>query len=138
MIPLLAATALPAAAQATTEELLAGMVTEEVEPGVFPVVDDGVRDLSGLGTFGGDSVPIAPDGVVWVCSERTGRLFRLGGAEAQTVGCPFASMIIAADGRLWLSDHDTDSIRSFDPYAHPVQSQCPDRPVCARERTTCR
>ena len=28
----------------TTEELLAGMVTEEVEPGVFRVVNDGVRD----------------------------------------------------------------------------------------------
>ena len=30
----------------TTEELLSGMVTEEVEPGVFRVVHDGVRDLT--------------------------------------------------------------------------------------------
>ena len=30
----------------TTDELLAGMVTEEVEPGVYRVVNDGVRDLT--------------------------------------------------------------------------------------------
>ncbi len=30
----------------TTEELLTGMVTEEVEPGVFRVINDGVRSLS--------------------------------------------------------------------------------------------
>ena len=30
----------------TTDELLSGMVTEEVEPGVLRVVNDGVRDLS--------------------------------------------------------------------------------------------
>ena len=30
----------------TTEELLSGVVTKEVEPGVFRVVNDGVRDLT--------------------------------------------------------------------------------------------
>ena len=30
----------------TTEEMLSGIVTEEVEPGVYQVVNDGVRDLS--------------------------------------------------------------------------------------------
>ena len=47
--------ATPAAAQSstTTEELLSGMVTEEVELGVFRVVNDGVRDLGALrGTWG--------------------------------------------------------------------------------------
>ncbi len=29
----------------TTDELLSGMVTEEVEPGVLRIVNDGYRDL---------------------------------------------------------------------------------------------
>ena len=45
VIPLLGAVAAPAAARSSTEELLAGMVTEEVEPGLYRVMDDGVRDL---------------------------------------------------------------------------------------------
>ena len=55
VIPLSGAVAVPAAAGSPTmtEELLSGMVTEEVEPGVLRVVSDGVRDL--VVPEGGDS-----------------------------------------------------------------------------------
>ena len=50
----------------TTEALLAGMVTEEVEPGVFRAINDRVRDLSypppSVGSF---MVDVTPDGSVW-------------------------------------------------------------------------
>ena len=116
VIPILSVLAAPVAAQSptATEALLAGMVTEEVEPGVFRVDNDGVRDLSGIGTWGLNSLAIAPDGVVWVCSERTARPFPLGESEAQMVACPVLSMAVAADGSVWLIDLDSDSIRSFD------------------------
>jgi hypothetical protein len=97
----------------TTDALLSGMVTEEVEPGVYRVVDDGVRDLSDLEAFGVNSLAIAPDGVVWVYSEHTG-LFHLAGAEAQKAASPLGSMVVAADGSVWLTDDGTERIRSFD------------------------
>ena len=84
VIPLLGAVAAPAAAQSptTTEELLAGMVTEEVEPGVLRVVNDGVRDLSfPVGGWGvsGFMVDVTPDGSVWLSAREGGHgLFRLG------------------------------------------------------------
>ena len=82
-ITLLAAVATPVAAQSptTTEELLSGMVTEEVEPGVFRVVHDGVRDLSyPLGGWGyvGFIVDVTPDGGVWLSAMWAHGLYRLG------------------------------------------------------------
>ena len=73
VIPLLGAVAAPLAAQSptTTEKLLSGMVTEEVEPGVYRVVNDGVRDLAltfeeGLDSLPGTNVIAGLDGSVWV------------------------------------------------------------------------
>ena len=55
----------------TTEELLSGMVTEEVEPGVYRVVHDGVRDLtpyltSMMQTVASPGILAGDDGSVWV------------------------------------------------------------------------
>jgi len=47
----------------TTGELLSGMVTEEVEPGVFRVVSDGVRDLRPLEAM---RIKAGQDGSIWV------------------------------------------------------------------------
>ena len=112
MIPLLAATALPAAAQGTTEELLSDMVTEEVEPGVFRVVNDGVRDLAATDGPGFPSrfVDVAPDGGVWLSGEggSSDRLYRLGGDRS--FGGPGDRWVpsrhrhFAPDGTLWVED----------------------------------
>ncbi len=100
---------LPAAVTAspspmTTEELLSGMVTEEVEPGVLRVVHDGHRELSNedLG-FPGSSVDVTPDGSVWVGgSDDMQSLFRLGDASTfddVTEGPPYKE--VGPDGSLW-------------------------------------
>ena len=56
-------------------DLLPGvdLVTEEVEPGVYRVVDDGLRDLSGIGlgrqrghTFSPAGLAVGPDGDVFL------------------------------------------------------------------------
>ena len=54
----------------TTEELLSTMVTEEVEPGVFRVDDDGVRDLASADY---DYVVVGQDRSIWLGSH-TGHL----------------------------------------------------------------
>ena len=70
-IPLLGALVAPTAAQppTTTEELLAGMVTEEVEPGVYRVLSDGTDNDMGLGARywnASAQVVAGQDGSVWV------------------------------------------------------------------------
>jgi hypothetical protein len=68
VIPLLGVAAIPVTAQppTTTDELLSGMVTEEVEPGVFRVIHDGVRDLTSTGNR--DIVAGYDDGI-WLLRE---------------------------------------------------------------------
>ena len=73
MILLLAALAVPVTAQTTTEELLAGMVTEEVEPGVYRVLSDGVRTLE-PGSY--LDLVAGHDGGTWLT--RQDGFFRLG------------------------------------------------------------
>ena len=51
-----------------TEDLLSGMVTEEVEPGVYRVDGDGIRDLSVVGLPRQRDLTITPDGSVWIYS----------------------------------------------------------------------
>ena len=46
-----------------TEGLLSGMVTEEVEPGVYRVVNDGVRDIASV-RYG--DVVAGHDGSIWL------------------------------------------------------------------------
>ncbi|MGD8485006.1 MAG: hypothetical protein PVH07_00080 [Chloroflexota bacterium] len=67
-----------------TEALLSGMITEEVEPGVFRVVDDGVRDLAMLrGTWGQHGgVTIGADGIAWIHTA-SGRYYRVGEEPAR-------------------------------------------------------
>ena len=105
----------------TTEALLSGMVTEEVEPGVFRVINDGIRDLSlptpdwGAASF---AVDVAPDGSVWLSANGVGQdLFRLG--EERVFEGPTAFPVyreVAPDGSLWaIGDYpDNRSIFSFD------------------------
>ncbi len=100
----------------STQELLSGMLTEEVEPGVFRVINDGVRDLSYPDEgFPGYFVNVTPDGSVWLSGEggRKG-LFRLGDEatfEDPTYNPPFKQ--VAPDGSLWAIG-EGGSIRSFD------------------------
>jgi len=108
----------------TTEELLSGMVTEEVEPGVFRVVNDGVRDLTyPLGGWGysGFMVDVTPDGSVWMSvDEGDHDLFRLG--EEPVFEDPWThlrSREVAPDGSLWAIGiggvpDDRSGIFSFD------------------------
>ncbi len=127
-VALLAGPATAVAAQedgqpTTTDELLAGMVTEEVEPGVIRVVNDGYRDLSYANAYlAGYTVDITPDGSVWLSGDE-GRqgLFRLGEEavfeyfEYPASWPPYLEA--APDGSLWALGKDpdwSDSIFSFD------------------------
>ncbi len=111
-VALLAGPAIGVAAQedgqpTTTDELLAGMVTEEVEPGVLRVVNDGVRDIEyQVGGYPGAMVDVTPDGGVWLSGDE-GRhgLFRLGEEpvfEDRGGWPPYRE--VAPDGSLWATD----------------------------------
>ena len=117
-IALLGALAAPMAAQSpsTTEELLAGMVTEEIEPGVYEVVNDGVRDLAKANNL---DVVAGLDGGIWLLRPR--RFFRLGDGEWHGWASPRRERVedfeVAPDGTIWtvrVSDRDTPAIQSFD------------------------
>ena len=111
IVPLLMATAVPAAAQAptTTEGLLSGMVTEEVEPGVIRILNDGLGPLD---------FPVDPevpydivaghDGGIYVLEP--GHYTRLGsgpfrgthkGFDWDTVGGFPSDVGVAPDGTVW-------------------------------------
>jgi len=105
----------------TTEELLSGMVTEEVEPGVLRVVNDGVRDLSSSVEGCGPCfmVDVTPDGSVWLSGDTLRRdMFRLGEEpvfEDPAANPPYRE--VAPDGSLWgLGEppDDREGIFSFD------------------------
>jgi hypothetical protein len=106
IVPLLMATAMPADAQSstTTDELLTGMVTEEVEPGVFRVVNDGVRDLAKANNF---DIVAGHDGGIWLL--RRGRFFRLGSDDwlAWPTDAPkHAEFQVSPDGSVWVGAHE--------------------------------
>ena len=118
----------------TTEELLSGMVTEEVEPGVFRVVNDGVRDLSyPVGGWGvsGFMVDVTPDGSVWLSARAGGQgLFRLGEEPVfeDLEGFP-PYREVAPDGSLWaIGDvpDDRSGIFSFDGEGWTVRATTTD------------
>ena len=60
----------------TTEELLSGMITEEVEPGVLRVIDDEFREPSDY-----EGITIGTDDTVWI-SDAFGPTFQLGAEQA--------------------------------------------------------
>jgi len=118
----------------TTDELIAGFVTEEVEPGVLLVTNDGYRDLSHPGRDWGveGGVAVGGDGHVWLL-DAFGEFFSLGEEAEYDLADEFLmdydedadldyavfvepnSELLQAgpDGRLWmLSGRD---IMSFDP-----------------------
>ena len=116
----------------TTEELLSGMVTEEVEPGVFRVVHDGVRDLPVTLDADGDVFPpteairVSPEGGLWVFGGHwDDAVFRLGepGGYPWPEGTPLDlldlvdrpdDVEVAPDGTVWMADAGTASVYSLD------------------------
>ena len=100
----------------TTEELLSGMVTEEVEPGVLRVVNDGVRDL--MRTY---NIVVGMDGSVW--GVRDQGFFRLGGEFTKWPGKASSDGFrVTPDGTIWVArpvyeweeEPGKGTIRSFD------------------------
>ena len=92
----------------TSEELLAGMVAEEVEPGVYRVINDGVRELVPADYWG---VVAGQDGSVWL--ESTGQWLQLGEADRPiSLGHVAGESVVAADGSLWAIA--ADNVYSFD------------------------
>jgi hypothetical protein len=109
VIPLLGVAAIPVTAQppTTTDELLAGMVTEEVEPGVLRIVNDGYRDLAhpDEDVWREDAVIVGAAGDVWRITPPR-HLFRLGQEpewdyEPGLVDIGQANTEASLDGRLW-------------------------------------
>ena len=103
----------------SAEELLSGMVTEEVEPGVFRVVSDGYRAMADLNVNGHGSVNVTPDGSVWLSGGGGGHdLFRLGGGLASRDPERWPPFLEdAPDGSLWTTGEILDShmgIYAFD------------------------
>ncbi|MGD8682737.1 MAG: hypothetical protein PVG27_02220 [Chloroflexota bacterium] len=90
----------------TTEALLSGMVTEEVEPGVFRIINDGVRDLALVATADDDQNIVAGlDGSVWLFTPELS--FRLGDGKRVDIadwglGPREADIEIGPDGRVWV------------------------------------
>jgi hypothetical protein len=116
----------------TSEALLSGMDTEEVEPGVFRVTNDGVRDLRYSGGTG-FMVDVTPDGSVWLSTDDGKRgLFRLGEERVfEEVEGFFSSFReVAPDGSLWAIDWDWDFSRggifSFDGEGWTVRATTTD------------
>ena len=105
----------------TTDELLSGMVTEEVEPGVLRIWNDGYRDLwhrvIGSRDWPPDVVTVRATGQVWRITPDH-RFFRLG-EEAMWVFDPDVMDMdpfhtdAGPDGRLWTETRN-DGLRVFD------------------------
>ncbi len=107
----------------TTDDLLSGMVTEEVEPGVFRIVNDGYRDLAhpewALPAYSSllhDAVIVGGARAVWrVAPHRP--LLRLGEAEEWSYDPDLleSGQVAAAgpDGRLWTVSSE-GRLRVFD------------------------
>ena len=119
-VALLAGSAVGLAAQdegqaTTADELLSGFVTEEFEPGVFRVVNDGVRDLRSESEDGGPYDLVAGhDGSVWLF-DWPNRSVRLGEEAEYGWGgfSPEHAVEVTSDGTLWRVD-TAGSIDSFD------------------------
>ena len=102
--------------QATTaDELISGFVTEEVQPGVYRVLNDGVRDLRSENEDGKPYDLVAGhDGSVWLF-DWPNRSVRLGEEAEYGWGgsSPEYAVDVTSDGTLWRVD-TAGSIGSFD------------------------
>jgi len=100
----------------TTEELLSTAATDEVEPGVLRVIDDGIRDLAAADTI---SLVGGWDGGVWLLSED--HFVRVGadGRYEWPAGLtePAGEFEVAPDGTVWIlgaGEDGVSTIWSFD------------------------
>ena len=110
-------------ATTTTSDVLPGvtLTVEEVEPGVFRVVSDGVRDLEQV-----NMTVVGDDGSVWMDSARG--IFELGraGEHPGLVGGE-GLLAFAEDGTLWAASADgPEDLRSFDGETWTPQGTIPD------------
>ena len=123
-----AVTAAPSPSPITTEELLSGMVTEEVEPGVLRIRDDAVRYPGVRGPA------ISPIGRVWLF--KGGSMFELGRAasEVRSSGVEpgfWSDMAFTPDGVFWANldaGQDEGTLASFDGEGwteHPLPDGAP-------------
>ena len=129
----------------TTEELLSDMATEEVEPGVYKVVNDGVRDLTSVEA---GFIEAGYDGGIWLLQQdelAEFGLLRLGSDGFHgwpTAGAPDDSIFeVAPDGTMWVIPPGTSvassdmrrgrgpALRSSDGETWTVQS-CPQGLPC--------
>jgi hypothetical protein len=90
------------------------MAAVEVEPGVYLVLNDGVRDLvTPLDGYPNASVDITPDGSVWVTSPSV--MYRLGDERPFSVPRVFPPFLeVGPDGTLWALEAWESTVRSFD------------------------
>jgi hypothetical protein len=113
----------------TTEELLSGMVTEEAEPGVFRVLNDGVRDLSFEGLA--NAVVAGHDGSIWLWRPKD--FVRLGSPAEKSHEWPKGSsrggLMVARDGTVWMHDgpegRQVSRLRSNDGESWTVHLRAP-------------
>jgi hypothetical protein len=100
----------------TTEKLLSTAVTEEVEPGVVRVIDDGIRDLAAADTI---RLVSGRDGSIWLLSGD--HFLRVGadGTSEWPVGLTetASEFEVAPDGTIWIvgaGEDGVSTIWSFD------------------------
>ncbi len=147
-ILLLAALAVPVTAQTPTTneapatsvrtDLLPGaeLTVEEVEPGVFRVVSDGVRTWFGYDTDFNDIVA-GHDGSILFLEQgeetprRRASFFRLGSEESFQVPTPgYSSLAVSSDGTVWASGTRNDRylIHSLDDgtWTRRLRTRVPD------------
>lgn len=96
----------------TTEELLSTAATEEIEPGLLRVVDDGIRDLATADTI---SLVSGLDGSIWLLSED--HLLRVGadgtyGWPSELAG-PVSEFEVAPDGTVWIVGAGEDGVSTL-------------------------
>jgi hypothetical protein len=116
----------------TTEQLLSGMDTVEVEPGVFRVTSDGVRDLTSVEAA---DIVAGYDGGIWLLREDG--FLRLGSDVSHAwpagAGDEECALEVAPDGTLWVIGCG-DPVRSTDGEEWTVQP-CPDDSTDCQEFT---
>ena len=119
-----------------TRDLLPGvdLVTEQVEPGVFRVVSDGLRDLSKpvvfnqVGGVARNLVVAAPDGSVWIFGPE--ELFRLGDRDAHANARMYWGDVVDVDGdgHVWaLGGHMETEMVDGCLISRPVETVCSQR-----------
>jgi hypothetical protein len=123
----------------TTPDLLpgVGLITEEVEPGVYRVLSDGVREFGHSTRSRNMSLTFRADGSLWTAS--LGLLSRLGSDETVRAPAPGAfgrgELVAGPDGMPWAAwaggceNASAPSISSFDGTAWTLRSEGMEAPA---------